>query len=275
MNTATISAPSPTLAQAPAKRSLDAVLAPLDEIAARSPSFIRKSLGEFESAGRTYSLPRYIYLGPQGGGDVIRLGIFAAIHGDEPAGALALARFVAALERNPDIAKGYALFLYPVCNPTGFEDGTRHARSGRDLNREFWNHSAQPEVRHLESEICLHAFHGIITLHTDDTSDGLYGFVSRDVLSEFLLEPALASAERFLPRNQSRVIDGFPATNGIINRGYHGMLQAPPGLPQPPFEITFETPHQAPLEPQLNAFSAALQTILTEYSQFMAFAQNI
>ncbi len=260
---------------APTSLPLDTVLAPLDEIAARSPSFIRKSLGQFESEGRTYSLPRYIYLGPQGGGDVIRLGIFAAIHGDEPAGTLALARFVTALERNPDIAKGYALFIYPVCNPTGFEDGTRHARSGRDLNREFWNHSTQPEVRHLESEIYLHAFHGIITLHTDDTSDGLYGFVSRDVLSEFLLEPALASAERFLPRNLGHVIDGFPATNGIINRGYHGMLQSPPGLPQPPFEITFETPHRAPLEAQLNAFSAALQTILTEYSQFMAFAQNI
>lgn len=262
-------------AVAPLRRSLDTVLAPLDELAARTPSLIRKSLGEFTCDGRTYSLPRYVYLGAQGGGDVIRLGIFASIHGDEPEGALALVRFITALEREPETAKGYVLFIYPVCNPTGFEDGTRHARTGKDLNREFWNHSEQPEVRHLESEIYLHALHGIITLHTDDTSDGLYGFVSRDVLSEFLLEPALASAERFLPRNQNRVIDGFPATNGIINRGYHGMLQSPPGLPQPPFEITFETPQQAPLAAQLDAFSAALQSILTEYRQFMAYAQNI
>ena len=262
-------------AVAPLRLSLETVLAPLDELAARTPSLIRKSLGEFTCDGRTYSLPRYVYLGAQGGGDVIRLGIFASIHGDEPEGALALVRFITALEREPETAKGYVLFIYPVCNPTGFEDGTRHARTGKDLNREFWNHSEQPEVRHLESEIYLHALHGIITLHTDDTSDGLYGFVSRDVLSEFLLEPALASAERFLPRNQNHVIDGFPATNGIINRGYHGMLQSPPGLPQPPFEITFETPQQAPLAAQLDAFSAALQSILTEYRQFMAYAQNI
>ena len=48
-----------------------------------------------------------------------------------PRRALALTRFVAELENNPEIAKGYALYLYPVCNPTGFEDNTRHARAAR------------------------------------------------------------------------------------------------------------------------------------------------
>lgn len=262
-------------APAPALRNLDAALAPLDDIAARSTNLIRKPLGEFECSGARYSLPRYVYLGPRGGGDALRIGIFAAIHGDEPEGALALARFVAALEASPDIAKGYALYLYPVCNPTGFEDRTRHARAGGDLNREFWTHSLRPEVRLLEGELNHHGFHGIITLHTDDTSDGMYGFVGCDVLSEFLLEPALASAERFLPRNRRGQIDGFPATNGIINRGYRGMLQSPPGLAQRPFEITFETPQRAPLEQQIEAFSTALQGILSEYRQFIAYAQNI
>lgn len=91
---------------------------------------------------------------------------------------VALTRFINELERNPEIAKGYALFIYPICNPTGFEDNTRHARSGKDLNREFWTSSTQPEIRYLESEIWTHAFDGIITLHSDDTSDGLYAFVS-------------------------------------------------------------------------------------------------
>lgn len=259
----------------PARQSLDTVLAPLDALAARSPNLIRKPLGDFECGGARYALPRYVYLGPKGGGDALCIGIFAAIHGDEPEGALALARFVAAVDASPDIAKGYALYLYPVCNPTGFEDGTRHARAGGDLNREFWTQSPRAEVRLLEGELTQHRFHGIITLHTDDTSDGMYGFVGCDVLSEFLLEPALASAERFLPRNRRGQIDGFPAANGIINRGYRGMLQSPPGLAQRPFEITFETPQRAPLEQQIEAFSTALQGILSEYRQFIAYAQNI
>lgn len=236
---------------------------------------ISKSLGQFESDGQRYRLPRYIYLGPPGGGDQIRLGIFATIHGDEPEGALALARFISELERHPEIAKGYALFIYPVCNPTGFEDNTRHSRTGKDLNREFWRQSPEPEVGYLESEICLHAFDGIITLHSDDTSDGLYGFVSGAVLSENLLEPALREAEHFLPRNHRRKIDGFAARRGIATDCYPGVLRSLPGLPRPPFEITFETPQKFPLHRQVEASSAALQTILMAYRHLMAIAQNI
>lgn len=257
------------------RRNVNRLLAPLEQMAESSPHFLTKSLGEFESAGQAYSLPRYIYLGPKGGGDTIRLGIFATIHGDEPEGAQAINHLVSALEKNPDIAKGYALFLYPVCNPTGFEDNTRHSRNGKDLNREFWKQSPEPEVRFLESEIVLHAFDGIISLHCDDTSNGLYGFVKGSVLSENLLQPALAEAERFLPRNRRKHIDGFAAHRGIITDGYAGMLQSVPGLPRPPFEITLETPQKVPLHRQVEAFAAALQTILVEYRYLIAIAQNI
>lgn len=257
------------------RRQVDRLLATLDQVAEQSPHFINKSFGEFTSAGRTYTLPRYIFLGPKGGGDTIRLGIFATIHGDEPEGALALTRFVTALGKNPEIAKGYALFIYPVCNPTGFEDNTRHSRCGKDLNREFWQDSAEPEVQFLESEIWKHAFDGIITLHSDDTSDGLYAFVSGAVLTEHLTEPALREAEQFLPRNRNHVIDGFSARDGILKDCYQGVLKATPGLVRPPFEITLETPQKAPLHRQVEAFNAALQTILIEYRYLMAIAQNI
>lgn len=259
----------------PERRSVERLLLPLDQLAEQSPHFISKSLGQFDSAGRAYSLPRYVFLGPKGGGEIIRIGIFATIHGDEPEGALALTRFVTALGNDPEIAKGYALFIYPVCNPTGFEDNTRHSRSGKDLNREFWKESAEPEIRFLESEIWTHAFDGIITLHTDDTSDGLYAFVSGAVLTENLIEPALREAEQFLPRNRRRVIDGFSARRGIVTDCYQGVLKSIPGLPRPPFEITLETPQKASLHRQVEAFNAALRTILVEYRYLQAIAQNI
>lgn len=257
------------------RRAIERILAPLNTLAENSPHFLSKSLGRFENAGRAYSLPRYIYLGPRSGGDTVRLGIFATIHGDEPEGALALNRFVSLLEQNREAAKGYALFMYPICNPTGFEDNTRHARSGKDLNREFWKQSAEPEIRWLESEIWAHAFDGILTLHSDDTSAGLYGFVSGAVLSENLLEPALRSAEKFLPRNRGKIIDGFAARRGIITGAYPGVLKSLPGLRRPPFEITFETPQKTPLHLQVEAAAAALQTILIEYRHLQAIAQNI
>jgi predicted deacylase len=257
------------------KRSVERLLAPFNQLAESSSHFLSKSFGQFQSAGQSYLLPRYVYLGPKGGGDTIRIGIFATIHGDEPEGALALTRLVEALEQNREAAKGYALFIYPVCNPTGFEDNTRHSRSGKDLNREFWNDSPEPEVQFLQTEIWTHAFHGIVTLHSDDTSDGLYGFVNGAVLSENLLEPALREAEQILRRNKRRTIDGFPARKGIIYESYNGVLRSVPGLPRPPFELTLETPQKAPLHRQVDAFAAALKTILVEYRYLMAIAQNI
>jgi protein MpaA len=259
----------------PERRPVDRLLTQLDQIAENSDRLLKKPFGEFTSEGQSYNLPRYIYRGPKGGGDMIRIGIFATIHGDEPEGALALTRFIAALEKNPELAQGYCLFIYPVCNPTGFEDNTRHSRSGKDLNREFWRESPEPEVRLLETEIWTHAFDGIITLHTDDTSDGIYGYVAGAVLSENLLEPALREAQQFLPRNQQKQIDGFAARDGIILQCFGGVLKAPLQMNQPPFEITFETPQEAPLHRQVEAFSTALQTILVEYRYLMAIGQNI
>jgi hypothetical protein len=255
------------------RQAVERILSPMEDLAGRSDHLLRTSAGK--NGAPQPPMPRFLYLGERGGGDVFRLGIFAAIHGDEPEGVLAINRFVTLLERDPEIARGYALFIYPVCNPSGFEDGTRHARSGKDLNREFWRQSSAPEVRFLESEIYLHAFDGLITLHSDNTSNGAYGFVNGSVLSENLLQPALRAAEKFLPRNRWPIIDGFPASDGIIYRSYEGVLRSVPGLERPPFELTFETPQKAPLYLQIEAAAAALQTILQEYRQLRAFAQNI
>ena len=205
------------------RRPIDSIpnlLEPLKQIARHSPNLIAKAVGRFDSDGRTYELPRYVFVAPQGGDEPIRIGMFAAIHGDEPATAHALVQFLTLLDANPDLAAGYCLFVYPVCNPIGFEDHTRCLRRGRDLNREFWNHSQEPEVRWLEEELCTHAFHGIIALHADDTSHGVYGFVSGATLTQHLLKPALAAAEQLLPRNEGDIIDGFQARNGIIRGGY-------------------------------------------------------
>ena len=258
-----------------APRSLEALTAPLEEIALHSTSLISCQPGRFALAGQSVALPRYLFLGLQGGAEPLRVGIFAGIHGDEPAGSFALLRFVQLLEEKPEIARGYCLFLYPVCNPTGFEDNTRHNRDGQDLNREFWRNSRQPEVRLLESELVYHAFNGIVSLHTDDTSDGVYGYAHGALLTRHLLGPALAAASEFLPLNQEDLIDGFRARDSIIRDGHEGVLCAPPGMKPRPFEVILETPHQAPQYLQEASLAVALRTILDEYRQFIAYAQNL
>jgi hypothetical protein len=257
------------------RRSISELLAPLEEIAKTSPNLVANHDARFEVDGESYVLPRYLFVGPRGGDTPIRIGIFAGIHGDEPEGVHALVQFIKLLEAKPELAAGYYLSFYPVCNPTGFEDATRHSRSGKDLNREFWKNSSAPEVRLLQAELQSRSFQGIISLHTDDTSDGFYGFVGGATLTKNLIKPALTDAEKFLPRNERPVIDGFAARNGVIFDGYEGILSAPPKVRPRPFEIILETPATPPEYLKELAFVAALQTILLEYNKFIAYAPNL
>ena len=256
--------------------AVDGLLASLVEQARQPDSRLRASpLGDFHHGGCRYRLPRFIFQGPPGGGATIRLGLFAAIHGDEPEGAVALRDFLLQLCREPQLAQGYELYAYPVCNPSGFEDRTRPSRAGCDLNREFWHGSLQPEVSYLERELGVHQFAGLVALHSDDTTEGAYAFVRGATLTEALARPALAAAAAFLPLASGEIIDGFPARSGLISQCYEGVLGNPAGLKPLPFEIIFETPQTFPSDRQVAAATAALGAILREYRQFIAYGQNL
>ena len=206
---------------------------------------------------------------------MVRVGIFAGIHGDEVAGVAAAARFLPMLAADPLIARGYEITIYPLCNPSGLAAYTRHAHSGRDLNREFWLGSSEPEVKLLESEIRARRFDGIIALHADDETPGLYAFALGAQLTEHVVEPALLAAERFLPRNRHPVIDNFTAQNGLIRIGYPGMLCAPAEQSPRPFEIVFETPSHADFEAQVSANLIFLRVALEQYLQLQAVGQDL
>jgi hypothetical protein len=254
----------------PGRRSIQRYLEPL----AGLPGVQATMLRSFEVGPQRYSLPRFTFRGPNSS-EPIRIGLFAAIHGDEPAGTLACTRFLQELAASPDLAENFHVEVYPICNPTGFEDNTRNSRRGRDLNREFWKGSFEAEVQILEHELRTGRFSGIIQLHADDTSDGIYGFVRGHTLTENLLRPALRAAGQILPRNVNATIDGFAARDGIIYESYEGVLAAPADMDPVPFEIILETPHLAEMERQVEALVTALRTILAEYRRLVAFAANI
>jgi len=233
-------------------------------------------IGSFRHSVKNYVLPRFVFLGPGSDDEPVRIGIFAAIHGDEPETALAAVEFLRRLVKNPERGRGYQVFVYPICNPTGVEDGTRNSRSGRDLNREFWTGSKQPEIYYLERELGVLAFQGVVSLHADDTTDGVYAFVRGATLTEALARPAIAAAEKFLPRAPGDVIDNFPARDALIHHHcYEGVLCNPAELHPAPFEIIFETPALSPPHLQVEAAAAALDAILEEYRPFLSIQQNL
>ena len=265
----------PPSIELPTKRDLRGLCQPLEGLAEQGGCVDRASIGEFIVDGMVYEIPCFTFTGPPVAHDRIKIGIFGGLHGDEPASAHAAVHWNEQLAKSPLRGSGYDLHVYPVCNPTGYEDDTRHTRAGKDLNREFWRGSGEPEIAILEAELRSHRFDGIITLHADDTCDGLYGYTHGRVINEALLKPALRAAERVLPRDGRGRIDGFSAQEGLICDCFRGVLAAPPDQSPQPFDVIFETPATAPLDTQVSAAVLALGAILDEYRGFIAYAQNL
>lgn len=256
-------------------RDLRVVLEPLLALGELDSAFQVSFAGAFDFEDAPYVIPRVVFSGPPAAHDPIRLAIFGGLHGDEPASVLAPIAFLERLAAEPSRAAGYELAVYPLCNPVGYARDTRVNGAGLDLNRHFWRGSVQPEVRAIERELSRNRFDGLITLHADDTCEGVYGYTRGHVLNEALLEPALRSASYVIPRDRRPNIDGFPARDGKIDACFEGVLSAPAGQRPRPFDLIFETPALAPIDRQIEAAVTALETILDEYRVFLAYAPNL
>ncbi len=257
------------------RRSISSLLAPLRARVENSHRLFEAPSQRFEHSNEFYAIPRFLFVGPSQGSEYIRIGLFAGIHGDEVAGTLAALELLKYLDENPQLARGYELFVYPVTNPTGFEDNTRFSRRGKDLNREFWKNSRESEIQFLEQQLIENHFQGIISLHADDTSEGLYGFVKGATLTRDVLAPALLAASIHLPFNYNKTIDGFAAQDGIITKGYDGILTAPLSSKIKPFEIVLETPQLAPLDKQVEANVTAVLSMLETYRSFISYSADL
>ena len=251
------------------------LLMPLMLQVASSPTLKGDSVGFWEDGAARLWLPRFVFQRTQVVKHRYKIGIFAGIHGDEPAGILGLMDFVRELDDHPELGKEFLIHLYPLCNPSGYLAGTRESSAGKDLNREFWRGSQEPEVRLLEEEIQRRHFDGIIALHSDDTCGGFYGFARDRLISEQMLAPALAAAGHVLPCDPGPVIDGFHSVNSIIHSAYDGILCASPTQQPQPFEVILESPQTESLDLQRRAFVGALRAILHSYRAFMAYGADI
>ncbi len=244
------------------------LLQPLVELAGRTPDLIAGSVGVVKVGRKEYRIPRFIFLGPKGGGDTIRLGLFATFHGDEPEGGAALVRFFQELERAPQAAQGFHIYAYPVCNPAGLAVGRAENAGGSDLTQEFWRVSSQNEVYYLEREMGVHQFQGVVSLHTVRNSLRFAGACRSPVLEKSLLQPALEATHRFLP---GRALTGEQPDERIPA----GFLTLTDELHPAPFEINLGIPRELP-DPSRNFGTiAALNSLLLAYRWVKAFGQNL
>lgn len=195
----------------------------------------------------------------------------AGIHGDEPAGSLAILRLLQQGFFDQLPAAAYPWRLCPALNPTGLAQSTRHGHCGQDFNRDYsCRHSAEirAHARWLEAGPLPQLF---LSLHEDWEASGCYFYEIR-LPASLTTDAAQARArlllnalETHLPIEPATTIDGHLLT-------VPGWIDHPPEPDEPegwpeaiylaklgcPQSFTFETPSCAALESRVAAHCAAV-----------------
>lgn len=201
-----------------------------------------------------------------------RVYLSAGIHGDEPAGPLALWELLKAEAFTADVH----WLLCPALNPDGLASATRGNRAGRDLNRDYLKRRT-PEVRAhtawLESMPAPDLF---LSLHEDWETAGFYFYeinLGADTPQRAL---AILNAVRpwFEPQPGADIDGHSPRAAGWI---YHeAEADEPKGWPEAifmakhgcPLSFTFETPSRAPLARRVAAQMAAVRAALQNLQDY-------
>ncbi len=198
----------------------------------------------------------------------VRIYISTGIHGDEPAGPLAVLRL---LRENQWLANAEVV-LCPCLNPTGFVRNQRENGQGLDLNRDYLT-LASPEVHAHVAWLEKQApFDLGLCLHEDWEALGFYVYELNPDQKPSLAEAIVAGVATVCPVDPSEIIEGRAAKAGIIRPSHD-----PLSRPQWPeafwllrhktrLSYTLEAPSDYPLVTRVNALvngvNAALACLL-------------
>ena len=188
----------------------------------------------------------------------------SGMHGDEPAGPLALLR----LFEEDDWPDDISLFVIPCLNPGGFVRNTRENEEGIDLNRDYRSRTSalvRAHIRWLEQRP---RFDLSLLLHEDWEANGFYLYELNPNLQPALGEVMINRVKEVCPIDNSVMIDGREAKDGIICANRY--LKDRPDWPEAfylvhhktPLSHTLEGPSDFPLLTRVNALATAVRAAL-------------
>jgi murein peptide amidase A len=141
-----------------------------------------------------------------------RIYISSGVHGDEPAGPLAIQKLIDE-DQWPSTA---SLWVVPCLNIRGFELNQRENPDGIDLNRDY-RHLQTAEVRaHIGWLEKQPPFALCLCLHEDWEAGGFYLYEQNPEHRFSLAEAMTRRVSEVCPVDPSPIIENRPATNGII-----------------------------------------------------------
>lgn len=193
-----------------------------------------------------------------------RIYISTGIHGDEPAGPLAVSQL---LQENRWPANA-DIWLCPCLNPTGFPLNSRENAQGVDLNRDYLKTKSDEIRAHIAWLEKQPQFDVCLCLHEDWESHGFYVYELNPDNQLSFAEAIIKSISQVCPIDMSPEIEGRPASGGIIRP-----TADPRGRPQWPeafylftnktrLSYTLEAPSDYELTTRIAAEVAGVRTVL-------------
>ena len=189
-----------------------------------------------------------------------RIYLSAGIHGDEPAGPLAVLKLL----RDNFWPAHADVTLLPCLNPIGFTLNQRANARGIDLNRDYRSPESLEIQAHLAWLNRQPQFDFHLCLHEDWESHGFYLYEQNPGGLPSLAEGILNAARQFCPIDLSAFIEGRPAQSGVIRPAIDPENR--PLWPEAIYLITgksrlgytLESPSDFPLATRVNALAAAV-----------------
>jgi predicted deacylase len=195
-----------------------------------------------------------------------RIYLSAGIHGDEPAGPLALLELIEA-----GFFRAQATwFLCPLLNPAGLRVGLRENAAGLDLNRDYRGPQSSETQTHIAWLRRQPNFDLTLCLHEDWEATGFYLYEQNPDLRPSLAEPMIEAVGKTFPIDPSPLIDEREARGGIIRPA--GDLEGREKWPEAIYlrvhhtrlAYTLETPSALPLPARIQALRVAVETAVAQ-----------
>jgi len=205
----------------------------------------------------------------RGGAGARRVYISAGIHGDEPAGPLALLEMI----RANDWLAGLEFWVCPCLNPTGFFLNSRENEDRKDLNRDYRHTETGEVAAHIRWLERQPDFDTAFCLHEDWEAQGFYLYELNPDQRPSLAEAMVRTVAGVCPIDLSPVIEGREAKGGIINPSLDPASR--PLWPEAFWLLqhrcrlvyTLEAPSDFPLAGRVRALVAALKVALGDQGE--------
>jgi predicted deacylase len=198
-----------------------------------------------------------------------RVYISTGIHGDEPAGPLAVRHLLRANEW----PAGFEYWLCPCLNPAGFAINRRENAEGLDLNRQYLHPEAAETRAHIAWLERQPGFDLCLCLHEDWESHGFYVYELNADNRPSLAEAMVQAVAQVCPIDLSQEIEGRAARRGIIRPSFDPRTR--PQWPEAFFLLTYKTrlsytmeaPSDFPLAARVAALAAGVNAALGAFSK--------